>query len=250
MTRFDDQITLNIAVVVLLAWGSVLANSDTERLLIVTEDWPPYNYLDSDGNVAGISTDIVRKVMKEAALDYDIKVYPWARAFDLAATRPNIMIYSIFRSKQREPLFKWICPLTQPVPLYLYRLTSRDDIKVNTVSDARRYITGVTRGDYPHHYLLEQGFSETWHLQLAASDKANINKLLNGRVALVVEAELTMRSELKALGQSGSLVKPLLKLKNDEAAANCMAFGQQTSDKVVKRVFEALKRVQQRTKTP
>ena len=224
------------------------ADSAVNHIEVVTEQWPPYNYALPDGKVGGLSTDIVRQTLTEAGLSHTINIYPWARSFETARNQPNVLIYSIFRSREREHLFKWICPLTEPVKLYVYRLKDRKALKVDTIQDARRYTTGVTRGDYPHHYLLSVDFKEDKHLQLAPSDKANVKKLLNRRVDLVIEAELTMRTVLKELNQSYDKVEIISQIKSDEEAPNCMAFGRQTSDALVKRVSDALHKVHQKRK--
>lgn len=213
----------------------------SESIKVVTEDWPPYNFSMPNGEVGGISTKIVRRVLDQSGLNYDIQVYPWARSFDMARTKPNVMIYSIFRSREREHLFKWICPLTEPVKLYLYRLTNRTDVDVKTIMDAKNYTTGVTRGDYPHHYLTDLGFVEKQHLQLSPDDDLNVRKMLNGRVDLVVEAELTMRSILTQTDAPYHTVIPILQIRANDSAPNCMAFSKKTPDSVVQRVRDALK---------
>lgn len=211
-----------------------------ESIKVVTEDWPPYNFSMPNGKVGGISTKIVKAVLDKADLNYDIKVYPWARSFDMAQTQPNVLIYSIFRSREREHLFKWICPLTQPVKLYLYRLTEKHQLNVENIMDAKKYSTGVTRGDYPHHYLMDLGFTEAEHLQVSPDDDLNVKKLLNGRIDFVIEAQMTIRSILNKAHISHDKVTPVVEITARNAAPNCMAFGKQTADSLVQKVRMAL----------
>ena len=39
-----------------------------EEITVVTENWPPYNYLDKDGNLVGNSTTIVNKILSDAKI--------------------------------------------------------------------------------------------------------------------------------------------------------------------------------------
>jgi polar amino acid transport system substrate-binding protein len=221
----------------------------TETIKVVTEDWPPYNFAKPNGQVGGISTDIVRKVLNKSGLKYDIQVYPWARSFDMAKNQSHVMIYSIFRSREREHLFKWVCPLTDPVKLYVYRLRENKDINMTTIMDAKKYITGVTRGDYPHNYLVDLAFKEDTHFQLSPSDSLNVKKLLSGRIDLVIEAELTMRMILKQMGDHYAMVTPIIQIRPSDSAPNCMAFGKKTPDNIVKRVQQALQSVKAQGQT-
>ena len=52
--------------------------SKSKDLLVVTENWPPYNYLNKDGKLVGTSTAIVNKILSDADIKYKILMYPWA----------------------------------------------------------------------------------------------------------------------------------------------------------------------------
>ena len=64
----------------LLSFASFGAN----HISVVTEDWPPYNYLDENGEMTGYSTKVVKKVLEKANVQYDIRLYPWARSYEMA----------------------------------------------------------------------------------------------------------------------------------------------------------------------
>lgn len=217
--------------------NKALAN---DTIKVVTEEWPPFNFTLPNGKVGGISTKIVHTVLQQSDIDYDIEVFPWARAYNMAKSRPNVLIYSILRSKERETSFKWICPLTHSVKLFIFTLASRNDIEISNIMDAQKYLTGVTRGDFPHHYISALGFNESRHFHLSPDDGSNVKKLLKGRIDLVIEAELTMRSILRHKGIKYTIVKPVLNIEATNKAQNCMAFGLKTSDKLVNKIRQAL----------
>lgn len=57
---------------------------DTRRVVLrfVTEgDFPPFNYLDSDGVLTGFNVDLARAICLEANAACDIKVRPWEEQF-------------------------------------------------------------------------------------------------------------------------------------------------------------------------
>lgn len=67
--------------------SQTLPGASTEQarrvvLRFVTEgDFPPFNYLDSDGSLTGFNVDIARAICLEANTACDIKVRPWEEQF-------------------------------------------------------------------------------------------------------------------------------------------------------------------------
>lgn len=105
-----------------------------DSLRIVTEEWPPYNYTNDNGKVVGAATAKVRWILEQADIDYTLESYPWARAIDLASSKKNVAIFSVYRTQVREPQFKWVCPLISPVPTFIFKLKARTDLNVVTLT--------------------------------------------------------------------------------------------------------------------
>lgn len=213
-----------------------------EQIQVVTEDWPPYNFMLPNGEVGGRTTEIVRKVLDRAGIDYEIRLFPWARSYEMAKNRENVLVYSILRTKKREKLFKWICPVSQRVVLRIYTLSKRKDLNIKSMSDAKKYLVGVTRGDYPHIHLLELGFDLN-NMALSPSDKDNIKLLLNNRIDFVIESEETMATVLAKEKVDASAVRAIEGIDVGHIDENCMAFGIKTKDILVQQIQKALDEV-------
>ena len=80
------------------------------ELAILTENLPNLNYL-KNGELVGLSVDIVKEIQKRVGSHDQIRVLPWARAYSLALKEENVVLFSITHTKARIDLFKWICPL-------------------------------------------------------------------------------------------------------------------------------------------
>lgn len=152
-------------------------------LTLVTEEFAPYSYLDH-GKVGGYATEVLEAALAQAGMAYSVQIYPWARAFQMARTQPNVLIYSIVRTPEREAQFHWIAQLA-PRSVYLYKLKSRRDIKAHTVDELRRYRIGANRGDAVEEQLHHLGLSA----DLAAQDETSLRKLVVGRLDLMVASE-------------------------------------------------------------
>ena len=144
-----------------------------QTIQVVTET-TPYTYLKGD-RVIGAATEVVEKTLQSAGLtDFKIKIYPWARAYDMALKEPDVLIYLIARTPVREPQFKWAGEIMK-IQYHLYRLRVRTEVDVKTLDEAKKYTIGVMRDDVRHQYLQSKGFTR---LVVSAQWIDNFNKLI------------------------------------------------------------------------
>lgn len=154
-------------------------------LRVVTELSPPHQTM-QNGQVAGLSTALVKAVLTEAKLDAQIEMYPWARSLRIARSRPNVLIYNIARTAERETEFHWI----GTVAAYQFgfvALSHRNDIKIAKLQDAKALTIAVQRDDLSANFLMNNGFVLGQQLVLAADITESWQLLLNGKVDLVID---------------------------------------------------------------
>lgn len=224
--------------IALVAFFAVFATC-AQTITVVTEEYPPYNFTDSAMKVSGLATEVVEEVLKRAKVDYRLGVYPWSRAYQMAQRAPNVLIYSIGRSAQREALFKWV-GIIAPYDVYLYRLKSRADIQVTVLADAKRYTVGAVRDDVRAQYLVTQDITP----ELVSSDSANTKKLAAGRIDLFPIDVIGIVSLYKREGLDPASVVKVLKL-DALSSGLYMAFSTQTSDDIINKCKAALAEVKQ-----
>jgi len=218
-------------------------NHAKDSILIVTEEYPPYNYTNKKGEIVGSSTDIIKKVMANTDIDYRIEILSWAKAFHLAKNNPNTLIYTIYRIAQREPSFQWICPLNHTQGLKFYTLKSTKNLTINNLDDVKNYLVGAVKDDVTYDYLISHNFKEDKHLDIATDEFANVRKLLKGRVDLIIQEEQALKFRLKREGISFNKVKSVFTLFDKSLNNSCMAFGLKTPIHIVNKVSKALKAV-------
>jgi polar amino acid transport system substrate-binding protein len=210
-----------------------------ERIQVVTEELPPYN-MTEQGQLTGMSTEVVRAVLKEVGVQANIQSMPWARAYDIALNSENVLIYSIARTRQREKSFKWV-GIVAPMRWYLYSLPQRN-IQLRQLDDARRYQIATVQQDAGEQHLLARGFAIGKNLQSSNKYAHNYEKLTLGRVDLWIANELNARYLARRAG--GEVPVPVLSLPdlaNDDGLS--MAFSLQTSDAMVERFRQGLKTI-------
>ncbi len=222
-------------VIVSLLFAAVCA--EAQELKIVTEDFSPYNY-EEKGEITGLSTKVIRAVLKELGTDCKINLYPWAKAYNMALEQENVLIYSILRISEREKLFKWVgeIPVSE---MYFFKLKQRADIKIASLDDAKKYSIGVTRETAPHQYLSGKGFELK---EIDSRDELSIRKLVNGRIDLMPYYNIPFLYKVKGLGYAPEQFEKVFFLK-DASEKLYMAFGAKTADSTVEKFAKALEKI-------
>jgi len=208
----------------------------------VTEELPPYN-MTVDGELTGMGTEVVKAVLEEAGEDVRIRSMRWARAYDIALNNENVLIYSIARTPQREPLFKWVGVIA-PTRWFLFSLPGTEfDLK--TLDDARQYQIATVKADVGEQYLIDKGFAVGRNLQSSNKYEHNYQKLKAGRVDLWISNELNAHYLVRqASVEPNEASVPHLSLDDLGGADGlCMAFSRDIPDEVVERFRQALARV-------
>lgn len=220
----------------MLLWVVVVFSAQAkEKLLIVTEEYPPYNYTSENGELDGVGTKILNEVLAKVDYDYEIEVLPWARAYHLALNEKNVLIYTISRTKERENLFKWI-GVAGPINQAVIKLKDRNDIKLESESDLLKYKSGSIREDIGEQYLKKIGAK---NIQSVAKLELNIRKLKAKRIDYIIYNDLAFFYEAKKLKENVDQFEVAFTI--DEYSGNTyMAFSDETSDEIVKDFQEAL----------
>ena len=221
---------------VLASTISLAAQAQTIRAVTETT---PYTYQKGE-RVEGNATEVVEKTLQAAGLaDYQVRLYPWARAYDIAQKEPNVLIFLIARTPARETQFKWAGEIMK-IQYHLFRLRERTDISVKSLMDARNYTIGVMRDDVRQQYLQTKGFRR---LAVSAQWIDNFNKLIKRQVDLVPLTDDDASSLCQEAHFDCAGLEKLLTL--DEASTGLyMAYSSATADSTVQKTraaFDKLK---------
>lgn len=228
---------MNFFAVLLLALACALAPLPAQALTILTEEDPPYNFT-RNGTLTGACTEIIQELMRRTGTTASIRPMPWARAFHLAETEPDILLYTLARTPEREHLFSWIGPFTANHWVFFARRGS--GIRLSSLDDARTLKSiGVYRQDVRHTFLTQQGFT---NLDVAVDAIQTLRQLFAGRVdALLLNGD-SMPGQLAGVNRTMADVEPLLTVRRVELHAG---FSRGTDPAVVEawtRAFQDLVR--------
>ena len=195
----------------------ILSSQTVAKLNIVTENFPPAQYIDENEQLVGYIADKVQMVLASSTLDYTISVHSWSTAFNMALRDPQTCIFSMTRSTPREKQFIWIAELAK-LNTYLYALNSKN-IVINSLEQAKQYRVAVLKDNYSHHFLLSQGFEEGVNLMLMNSFD-NIFKIVQSRQSsidiVVLPAQRAKYEHAKR--QVTDKLTPILRLNIEQPA--------------------------------
>lgn len=193
-----------------LGW-TLAFSAHASDLNAYTEDWAPYNYQEN-GQVVGISTDILRAACSSAKLSCSITLVPWARAYKYASTEPQTLAYTTARKPSREHDFAWVGPIL-PRSTWVY---TREDATPppSSAADLAKLRVGIVRGEAAEQDLLAAGVPAS-ALIVQPTNVDVLRMLQAGAVDAVVDTEIGMQWNLKNLGISTRSVHQAFKLTDE-----------------------------------
>lgn len=207
-----------------------------QEITILTEDVPPFNYV-LDGEVVGLSAEAAKEIMRRLGVSHPIRVQPWARAYHAAQNQPDVLIFTIARTPEREGMFRWVGAVFSNE--YFFYRKKGSGVAAASLEEARKAPSvGVYRNDVRHQLLEAKGFT---NLDVANSDEENYLKLKAGRISLMVSSPLRLPELAAKTGVPADFLEPVgLLMKTDL----CLAFSLKTPDEVFEpwaKAFEGLK---------
>jgi len=169
-----------VSLVFLMLLSFYALSSANPEVKLLTEHYPPYVYEES-GQLKGFSAQLVREAMNLAGIELVAETYPWARTFLLAKNSVPLITFPVARHADRDEYFHWIGKVAT-AEIWLYKLESREHIKVKSLDDARFLTLGAVRGGILNSYFESKGFKQ---LETVTDIEQGINMLQLGHIDLL-----------------------------------------------------------------
>lgn len=187
---------------------SLVGAAQADELLLLTHDFPPYNFT-KDNKFIGINTEIISQVLEQEKLAFKIESINWARAQQIVQTTPNTALLAAGRSAAREEQYAWVGPLVSSTS-YLFKLSAREDVVVNSLADLELYRIALTRRGVMVPTFKSLGLSEPDNLTLVADAQDTYRMLVQQRVDLILGSDLTTPYNLRKLGYDLAAIEPVI----------------------------------------
>jgi hypothetical protein len=134
----------------LLCLLATQAQAESDNITFFLEDEPVYTSSAFDN--PGFMRELVTEMTQLMGITPTYRFEPWKRAQALAIRTPNAIIFPLARTPEREPHYRWLCPIIE-IPM---SFTTTVAPPIDTVSEARALgHIGVIIGT-PHEDFLRQ----------------------------------------------------------------------------------------------
>ena len=184
-------------VLLALLQGSA-AHADQAPIRLLTFNEPPW--VEAEGeHLQGPTIELIKQLLERAGVPYTIEVLPLKRGLKEAQNQPGTCVFPIERSQERETSLRWISPLV--LSRYGLYAPAGQEVRLQTLEDARPYSIGSYLGSGLGEYLLVRGFN----VVEVSSAKLGPNMLRHKRFDLWVSdtrsAQVASATEKTILGQ-------------------------------------------------
>lgn len=216
-------------------WGGLL---QAQSLTIYTEISPPNQFLDASGQLTGFTVEVVREIQSRVGNSDPIQTVPWVRGYKELQAKPNVLLFSVARSAERDPLFEWVGPLMETNNVIYVKADSKSVIR--TLEDAKRLERiGVYKEDIRDQYLTHAGFT---NLDRSIDEGIMVRKLMAGRIDAMASSPEGYEQTLRTEGFALSDVKAVLTFMRVQTY---LAFSKATPASIVRawrNALEAMKK--------
>jgi ABC-type amino acid transport substrate-binding protein/anti-sigma regulatory factor (Ser/Thr protein kinase) len=170
------------------------------RTIIVGGDqnYPPFEYLDEEGNPAGFNVDLIQAIAREMDLNVEIRLGPWTGITTMLEQGEIDLIQGMMYSAERDRRFDFSQAHTVHQHVAV-GVQNRNGGRVpETVEGLRGHRIAVQAGDIMHDFALENGLSED--LVVTDSQEEALELLLLGEVDYALGSRLTAMHLLEENG--------------------------------------------------
>lgn len=211
--------------------------AETPKLRILTENYPPLSYIEN-GVITGYGADVVNAIQKQLGTEYPMELHVWDKAYDVALNEPNVLLFTMERTGEREKLFQFVGPLGANTAWFYVPYGSKLELKD---LDAARKLKSIatTTNWFTEQELIRQEFK---NLVSVADPIETIHMLLKGKADAGVYTDITLPQLAKEAGIAPKELKPLLELMRSEYY---LAFSAKTDPDTVKAWAEAFQKLQE-----
>ncbi|UTA47065.1 transporter substrate-binding domain-containing protein [Simiduia sp. 21SJ11W-1] len=210
-----------------------------DELVYLSEDAPPINYYDQ-GVFKGIAVDLLEQTTAAAGAPVtrtQVQVKPWARAYREALRGPKRVIFAIYRTPEREHLFKWAGPFNKSELVLVAK--KRRHITLKDLGALNQYVVGAQREDAAEIHLRNLDLENM-------AITYTVNPLLLARMMMSDRIDIWaggLHGIFAHLNQAGANPNEYEVIGTLHQADLYFAFSRDVSDGTVQRFQQALERV-------
>jgi two-component system sensor histidine kinase EvgS len=178
-------------------WFAALELPQKRRIIVGgDEHYPPFEYLDKNGNPAGFNVELTRRIAREMGLDVEIRLGPWTEMVTKLERGEIDAVQGMFYSVERDHKFDF----TQAHSVNNYVAVTRrgEEAAPVSLSDLKDKSIIVQKGDIIHDYLMEQGLES--RISVVETQEEVLRELAEGRYDCALAPRIVALTIIKERG--------------------------------------------------
>lgn len=208
MTHFRCYLFISLFLLLVLNTSGILADSSPSDLLILTEEYAPFNYLE-DGTLKGLSVDLLESAfhhMGSSITRDDFSLGSWSEAYQTALTRNNTILFTMARIPEREDKFQWAGPIITDAKVLFGIPDENSSILHNDITSYR--IVAIS-DDSGYQLALDAGASPDQVIVVSSAGEA-IRMVENGTADVWSYGEMAGNEQINRYANNPEKFTPLL----------------------------------------
>lgn len=178
------------------------------RLSLYTEEWPPMSFANAKGNPDGMAVEVVNEILRRTGQNNSVAMVPWMRGYNLLLTKPNVMLFTVGRTAERERHMTLLGPIAISSTVLLAR--SEEALPLQAMgSDILKREVAAYQGSIFESTARNKGFTS---IRQTSSSEEAARMLLARRVDLWVEGNIAVARTLHRLGVAPDRVARVMTL--------------------------------------
>lgn len=171
--------------------GSSQGDSSLEQIVVGSDIYPPYFYIDEDGSYTGIDVEILTEACRRAGYKPVFKTIDWEKKKDLLAKGEIDAVMGCFSMTGRESEYQWAGPYMRSRQVVAVAPSSN----IKTLADLKGKVVAVQATTKPEAILLDRTTKNIPEVEkvLSFTDRAYIAPaLLKGYVDAIAAHETSI----------------------------------------------------------
>ncbi|WP_345979340.1 transporter substrate-binding domain-containing protein [Sulfurimonas sp. HSL3-2] len=139
--------------------------------------WPPFDFVDKNGNHSGLSSDYIKLISKKTGLKFEVKAGVWSDVLNNMKEKKYDGLTCAVKTEERDKYLDFTDPYLS-VPMVIVTQTGSNGIQ--SLDDLNGKTVSVNRGSYIHEWL-ETKYPDI-KLKLSSSNEESLEMLSLGKV--------------------------------------------------------------------